>query len=347
MSEYKPPGQAIIPGSASSQYILNTFRACVTLGCDEAALLETIPGGKKALHNPSLRFQADVMVNMLHAAERLTGIQGVGVLAGNQPGLSALAELGYAMVASDTLESMIKLYRKYQPLLQNIGMTDVLKKGDTAFVVLDTQPGTDPNYVRPYIERFFGAVATFGRWVTWDQGLAFKSVAFMHDAPADQSAYEATFKCKLSFNAERNSIAVSRTLIEHPMPQPNPGLVDSISIRLDKQLLELGSPVTSAREALSLIKVRLQEGVPSIVQIADAMGTTERTLRRRLKEEKTTYSQVLEAARRDVCELMISRGLKSPSALSEALGYSETSAFTRAFKTWYGMTPSEYLRKRA
>ena len=344
MPDRKFPRRATMSGTAASQYILNTFEACVKLGCDEAALLETIPGGKKALHNPSHRFDAHVMVNMLHTAEQMTGVQGIGVLAGNHPRLSALAELGYAMVASETLEKMIKLYRKYQPLLQQIAMTDIIKSGKTAQVVLDTQPGSDPDFVRPYVERFFGAVATFGRWVTWDQDLDFESVAFMHDAPSDLSAYETVFKCPTRFNADRNAITVARALVEHPMPQPNPGLVDSISNRLDQELLELGSPVTTARETLSLIKVTLQNGVPSIVEIADAMGTTERTLRRRLKEENTTYSQVLEAARKDACELMISRGLKSPSALSEALGYSETSAFTRAFKTWYGMPPSQYLR---
>lgn len=334
-------------GTVASQYILNTYEALVKLGCPPMALLEDIPGGDQALRNPSLRFDFTVMLDMLHRGEALSGIVGINVLAGDHPRLSALSELGYAMVASASLEEMIKLYRAYQPLLQEACQTDVLKSSDFANVTLDSRQPCDPNYLRPYVERFFGAVASFGRWVTWDQSLQLTSVSFQHDAPPDLTAYKKIFACPLHFNAPRNEITVPRRLVELPLPQPNPALVESISERLNVALAALGTPLTTTAETFSLIKALLTDGAPSIGKVAEALGTTERTLRRRLKDEDTTYSAVLEAARKDECELMISRGITSPSVMSSALGYSESSAFTRAFKSWFGVPPSHYLRKQA
>lgn len=334
-------------GAVASEYVLNTYEALVKLGCPPMALLEIIPGGDKALRNPSHRFAFTVMLDMLHRAEALSDIVGINVLAGDHPRLSALSELGYAMVASSTLEDMIGLYSAYQPLLQEACITDVTKNEDTASVTLDSRQPCDPNYLRPYVERFFGAVATFGRWVTWDQSLALSSVSFQCDAPANLSAHEKIFACPIYFNAPRNEVKVPRSLIEAPMPQPNPALVESISERLDLAMASLGAPLTTSAETFTLLKAMLAEGAPSLAKVTYAMGTTERTLRRRLKEEDTTYSAVLEAARKDECELMISRGVTSPAVLSAGLGYSESSAFTRAFKGWYGVPPSEYLRKQA
>lgn len=334
-------------GTAASQYVLNTYEALVKLGCPPLALLEAIPGGDKALRNPSHRFAFTVMLEMQHRAEALTDNIGINVLAGDHPRLSALSELGYAMVASNTLEEMIKLYRAYQPLLQEACQTDVTKAGDRAQITLDSRQPSDPEYMRPYVERFFGAVATFGRWVTWDQNLALSSVSFQHARPSDLSAYEKIFRCPLAFDAPRNAMTVPRALVELPMPQPNPALVRTISARLDVALTALGAPPTTTTETFTLIKAMLAEGAPSIGKVADALGTTERTLRRRLKDEGTTYSTVLEEARKDECELMMSRGITSPAVMSAGLGYSESSAFTRAFKSWFGVPPSQYLRKQA
>ncbi len=75
------------------------------------------------------------------------------------------------------------------------------------------------------------------------------------------------------------------------------------------------------------------------------MGTTERTLRRHLKDAGQTYRNLLEAARREACDVELRRGTTSVAALAQALGYSEQSAFTRAFKAWYGQPPSQYIKR--
>jgi AraC-like DNA-binding protein len=137
---------------------------------------------------------------------------------------------------------------------------------------------------------------------------------------------------------------VSRELIEHQMPQPNPLLVANIRQILDRELADLGKPLTATREVFQIIRTRLVEEAPKIAHVADICGTTERTLRRRLKEEGTTYRNVLESVRKEACEFELKRGTHSIADLAHSLGYSDQSAFTRAFKDWYGVSPSQYIK---
>jgi AraC-like DNA-binding protein len=66
----------------------------------------------------------------------------------------------------------------------------------------------------------------------------------------------------------------------------------------------------------------------------------ERTLRRKLVAENTSFRNILEKARRDACRLYFLEGTRSLSEIAAKLGYSELSAFTRAYTAWYGHPPS-------
>lgn len=336
---------AQMTGTASSSYLRNTFEACVKLGCPEHLLISKIPGGYPALQHPSKRFSSSVLIDMLHYAEDISNLSSIGVLVGGHFRPSAMADLGHAMVASSTLEDMIKLYRIYQPLLLQIGLTDIEKKGDKAFVTWKAHSG-ECEYLRPYVEKFFGGVATFGRWVTWDKDMEIISMHFRHDTPADLTAYEDVFKCPVYFNADENIMEVPRALVEHAMPQPNPALVASIRQILDRDLFTLQTPDSASREVFLIVRALLPEALPSIARVAESMGTTERTLRRRLNDENTTYRDILESVRREMCEFELSRGNGAIADLAQSLGYSEQSAFTRAFKTWYGVPPSQYIQSQ-
>ena len=70
-------------------------------------------------------------------------------------------------------------------------------------------------------------------------------------------------------------------------------------------------------------------------------GMAERTLRRKLGAKGLSYRQLLEQVRRDTCHLYFLEGTRKLSEISAKLGYSELSAFTRAYTGWYGHPPSQ------
>ena len=90
----------------------------------------------------------------------------------------------------------------------------------------------------------------------------------------------------------------------------------------------------------------LRTGVPSLAELASALGTSERTLRRRLGEHGWSYRALLDATRMDLARCYVrDRGLPL-AEVAFLLGFSEPSAFHRAFKRWAGMTPREFREQR-
>lgn len=86
----------------------------------------------------------------------------------------------------------------------------------------------------------------------------------------------------------------------------------------------------------------LPDGSPGIDVAAKLTGTSIRTLQRRLEDEGTTYSQLLEGLRHDLAVYHMRDPDRTASAISRELGYQDPAIFTRAFRRWTGQTPSQY-----
>ena len=95
-----------------------------------------------------------------------------------------------------------------------------------------------------------------------------------------------------------------------------------------------------------LIAEALQQGLPTLGQIARRMAVSERTLRRRLEEQGTTFRAVLDETRARISRSYVSDRRLPLSEVAFLLGFSEPSAFHRAFKRWTGSTPAAF-RSRA
>jgi len=84
--------------------------------------------------------------------------------------------------------------------------------------------------------------------------------------------------------------------------------------------------------------------VPSLASISDTLYVSPRTLIRRLKSFKVSYKQLLEAERRIIAVALLEQARYSVSRVAEILGYKETANFCRAFKSWYGTSPTAFRR---
>ena len=88
----------------------------------------------------------------------------------------------------------------------------------------------------------------------------------------------------------------------------------------------------------------LSDGKPSLEHAAKALGTSVRTLQRRLKSEGTTFAALLEELRRELASGLVRSKDLAIYEVAYLLGYSEPSTFYRAFRRWHGVSPLEYRR---
>lgn len=180
--------------------------------------------------------------------------------------------------------------------------------------------------------------------------LELTAVCFAHPAPADVTEHARLFGVVPRFDAGFSGLVLSRAVLDRPLVHADRG----ISEFLVEQLEELQA-AEDAREADALQQqlarfvadALADGGPPSLADAARAVAMSERTLRRRLAEAGTQWKAVVEDTRKTLAQRMLRDGDRSPAEIAWALGFSEPSAFFRAFRRWTGRTPTAWREGRA
>jgi AraC-like DNA-binding protein len=175
--------------------------------------------------------------------------------------------------------------------------------------------------------------------------LALTTIRFTHGARTSVRALEAHFGCRVEHDAPVNSITMPRAQLDGPAVMSNPAMHAFFLPLVERDLEPLRGRKTTARFARREIARRLADGPPSAETIAAALAITERTLRRRLEAEGTSYRALVDDIRRDELHPLVTDRSKSITRIAHELGFSDSSAFARACRRWFGASPSE-LRAR-
>jgi AraC-like DNA-binding protein len=167
-------------------------------------------------------------------------------------------------------------------------------------------------------------------------------IAFAHDAPPDTSELAEFFAAPLSFNAGENRVELPLSLLDRPIVGGDPmlfGVLDEQAAQLVASLPKKADPLAKVREQ---IKRALDDGQPQLDDVARALRLSPRTLQRRLGDENTTFQQLVDEVREEHARVLILNPALALGEVAYLLGFSEISAFTRAFKRWTGLSPSRW-----
>lgn len=329
-------------GDVSSRYMKSYFDTCVAHGCDPAPLIEILGDDPAPFSNPARRFPNEAAIDMMLAAEAMTGNSAIGLAAGRDFRPSTFLDIGLALISTATLREALSVNEQYQTLTQQLGKTRLIVKPDKA--VITWRPYIDdPERMRPITEAVFAGYAVFGRWLTWLYDKEMAGMEFRHKRPPHAAQCDNLFACDIVYEARLDQMSLDPALVDMPLPNANKDLLDVLRKRLDRQLQELRAPLTAQAQTYHCVQAMLASGAPSLANVAKALGTSERTLRRRLSQEGASFRGIVESARKEACDVYIRERKKSIAEIAQAIGYSEQSAFTRAFRNWYGAPPSEYI----
>ncbi|TKC80176.1 AraC family transcriptional regulator [Trinickia terrae] len=169
-------------------------------------------------------------------------------------------------------------------------------------------------------------------------------VQFRHAAPADCTMYRRTFGPSLSFDQDRNAIVLDRDTAMRPVTQfrRNAHRVLEAHLRRERAQVEALWVVRTQ----TMIRALLPFTDSSLNAIARALATSPRTLQRRLSEASTTFDELREQVREDLAVKYVQQSNLRLAEISEMLGYSQQSAFSRAFKRLRGVTPRQLRAMR-
>lgn len=169
-------------------------------------------------------------------------------------------------------------------------------------------------------------------------------MGFQHSQPKDLSAYHRLFRSPLAFDRPVNEMRLDAAPIQRPLAQADPGLSSILDRHAEELLARLPQSESLLDSVNRLMSQRLRGGDPSLTAIAQQLGYTPRTLQRKLQEAGTSYHTLLDEMRRELSIYYLREAQIAVSEVAFLLGFSETSAFHRAFRRWMGVSPGEFRR---
>lgn len=174
-----------------------------------------------------------------------------------------------------------------------------------------------------------------------------REVRFVHKAPPDPSEHERALGAKVVFEAEANEIVFPASVLLQPLLTANPVLSRILEDEAERRMRLVPEAETVSARSREWLTAALARGDASLEALADHLRMSPRTLRRRLRDEGTTHKALLDDLRRDLAAAHVREGRFSVDEIAFLVGFSEASAFRRAFKRWTGCAPGEYRRKRS
>ena len=165
---------------------------------------------------------------------------------------------------------------------------------------------------------------------------------FAHKAPNDWSEQTRVFGCPVSFDCPTNALVVAREFLDRQVPAADERLYPIVRRYLDGVLQDGPKEegvLAAARRAIVEI---MRDGDPTLSGVAKQMGLSPRTLQRRIDDLGMTFKRLVGETRHRSSLNYLRDPKHTLTEIAYLLGYSEVSAFNRAFRRWTGSTPSAY-----
>ena len=292
--------------------------------------------------DPAARLPSSVVdVAALAAAERIAD-PAFALRAARCWHPSDLGALGYAWLASSTLRTALGRLVRYGRILGERARFR-LEAGERGLRLVFEHRRQVPLVAALGTDYALSIVTDMCR-MNFGASLRPAEVTLCRARPEDPAPWENFFGVRVRFGAPRDTILIAQRDADAPLPISNRQVAGAMDAILAKQLADLDRGNVALRCKAELLE-RLASGEVPEAEIADSMHMSRRTLQRKLAEADLTYQQLVDDTRRELALRYVEDSAKSITEITFLLGFSGQSAFTRAFRRWMGVSPTQYRAK--
>jgi AraC-like DNA-binding protein len=329
--------------TVSTVFLRPIVEIAAKLGADRAALLASVGLTAAVLEDREARVPAEVERRLWHEAACATDDPDFGLHIAERAPPGAFDVLDYAAQASPTLGEAFDRVARYQRLMHSGFVLEVVKRPGR--VVLQQVSNGVVGFSRHTLEAWAATVVMRGRLFA---GLDWNpiEVELSHPAPAQTSEHRRIFRAPVYFDRDAVRLHVDLDLVERRLVTADRRLCEMLDEHACTRLARLPESTALAEHVRALIANAMSGGDPSLSAVSARLHLHPRVVQRRLRDEGTSHQLLLEEARRRLAVELLERSEMAICEVAYLLGYSEASAFHRAFKRWTGSTPAE-ARSRA
>lgn len=259
--------------------------------------------------------------------------------------IDRLGVLGMAIKTAADVRSALARGERYVALLGD-AVTYELRPDDDrgATFIIGGRPASRPG-IAVANEGAIAAVLSMCRQAVGSETpLVPTSVTFAHRAPSSLAAQEAFFGCSVVYGAEHDALQLSADVLATPTRLGDAAISEYLVGRLDDELRAALAERGIEARVRHVIANDLADGVPPMRIVARRLGMSERTLHRRLGDGGVRYQDLVVDVRQTVATAMLTTTDHTLVDIAFLTGFSEQSAFQRAFKRWTGRTPLQVRR---
>lgn len=244
-----------------------------------------------------------------------------------------------ALTAPD-LETAIRRVARTFRLVQDDVVLEPMRDGDLAGLALRfTEPAKAPVFLHELLLRVYWRLLA---WLAGGQ-LPVARFDFAYQYPLHAASYGAIFPTELNFGQRQSAFWFDAIRLQQPVRR------DETALRAF--LADAQANIIAPRRGDDVIGARVRSQLqatqpewPDLAAIADALHMSTATLQRRLAAEGTSFQALKDELRRDIAIVRLNTSTVPLAGLAQELGFTDSAAFQRAFKSWTGSAPGTYRR---
>ena len=292
------------------------------------------------LSNSSARYPVEKMRALWQCAVEASGDEGFAVAAGQRWNPTTFHALGFAWLASSTLGEAINRFSRYGRLL-NDGLSYELTSNQLLYQFRISINDTDTQHA--YHPGSDAGIAAFLKMARMLLGESFSPVEITcpHEPNGASLPLETLARCPVHYGKGYMEYVIDRHDIERKLSSGNEELTQAHEKIILKHLANLDQEQLSTQVKLKILE-QLPSGNVKEGDIASELGLSSRTMQRRLLDEGLNFSGLLQKTRQQLATQYIKDDNLAISEIAYLLGFSDQANFTRAFKRWNGVSPTQF-----
>lgn len=326
----------------SQFYLTENLTILETLGFPKHCALEAMEISNLDSYLPTHRFDLVSFQSCLDAAAIYTADENIGLRLGDKLRVGTFGQTGVLYSYCDDLREVMLMNNLYQKVAIDAGEVVYLQGEDGSHHMCFRPHYADLQKYRFITDVIMASYVTTYRWLSWGSGEDIMSVRLPYVSAAQQPKYVELLGLPVVLDSDKICMEFSEVAMTQKITTRDPERLSHMRLILDKMIGEQTATHEFVKSVEAAIRGALETGHVSSQIVADRMGVSQSNLRARLAETEKGIRVRVDMMRQTIFMERVRAG-HSLSQIAHALAYNDQAAMNRAFRRWYGMSPTQWL----
>jgi AraC-like DNA-binding protein len=330
-----------MPNSATvmAAFVKTRFESMVQYGACPRELVRRAGFDPRAIHDPDQRIPLEQEFLLWKAGRELIGDPAFALRIGAASDPRRMGVVGSLALTSPTLRDAGRQFARYARLIND--RMDMVEREENGIYTCTYRPECPPEFESDSVELFFSTAITLCRTLVRTDIVPLE-MRFRYPEPDHAAEYARLFRCPLRFGQADNAMVFGSGYQDLPVSHHDAYAHSVLTRHASALLKEINPDDGLIGKVRRYILANLQSATVNIDRCAASLHMSRRTLHRRLDAHGMSFVALLEEIRRELASDYLLKSGFSTGEIGFLLGYSESSAFHRAFKRWTGQSPSAF-----